>query len=108
MRVGTVFGPFPGLFLVDVGAKTVTMREGVKGVVGEVTLQLTDGQVADLLEGILVDPMTPQRVRTVRGGGRSLEVTCAGEKCGAVFLRGRGRAPKLCPLCRVGPRRFAN
>lgn len=64
MLVGTVLGPFEGLFWVDVGQSLVVLRPGRRGGAAECAIAVPPEQMAQLLEGMMAGASRPVEVPT--------------------------------------------
>lgn len=126
MRIGSVVGPFPGLYWVDLAGRTVTMRQGKKGIGAEIEKPLTEDEMGGLLDGLLVRPEVPThrrgsrkppppppRIQLARApvpakragnrlpkGTRPKTIVCGNEVCAREVPVSRyGRVPIYCNRC---------
>lgn len=128
-KLGSVLGPFPGSFWIDLETGELVLRQGTEGIVGEVRFSTTGDQRADLLERLLLEPipdprpgdplflvpikpvvMTPRSIATTAVGrreisaGRPTFIRCA---CGRTRKVGpKGAVPKRCEECAM-PRQMS-
>ena len=124
-KLGAVLGPWPGTFWLDVAACELVVHEGRDGIAAEVRVPLSAEKMAELLDGLLVEPLPsrpvpppdPPRPALVsvleparRRHGTHPELARARAKrpktvvcsCLAVVpVLPRGPIPKRCADCRV-------
>lgn len=128
-KLGAVLGPWPGTFWLDVKAHELVVHEGRDGIAAEVRVPVSAETMAELLEGLLVEPMAPVPVelseaprpalvavetieprrqgsrvaRAERRAARPETVVCRIARCGQVIeVQARGPVPRLCARCRYG------
>jgi hypothetical protein len=122
MKLGSVLGPFPGRFWLDLATHVLTVSPGVEGTAAEVQFQLTPDAAAGMVEGLLLEalpeptthigyahyprPIEPRPIEVPRAKRKRYEppppprpetVSCS---CGSVVrVRAKGRVPTRCPSC---------
>lgn len=64
MLVGTVMGPYEGLFWVDVEQHVVVLRPGRRGGAAECSIQVSPELLAKLLEGMMAGASRPVEIQT--------------------------------------------
>lgn len=109
MRVGNVFGPFYGLYWLNVAERRLTVRQGrdMGEPSAEIVLDLTETQLSDLLEALLPEPVQakarrPSRARAPLVGEQPTRTTLCRDCKGALVYRpGHGRPPVRCDACRI-------
>lgn len=117
-RLGSVVGPFPGLFWLDIATHQAVFRQGRPGIAAEIHVQLTPDQAAGLIEGLLVEPVqlgapeqtaplvlverkpkpTTRSGRQATAAARPTSINCAVCRRPREVLK-FGAIPQLCERC---------
>lgn len=66
MRLGSVIGPYPCLYWLDIDKKQLIVRQDCPGVAGEIIISITSEQQAELIEGLAPDPVRINRTKMSR------------------------------------------
>jgi hypothetical protein len=108
-KLGSVLGPFPGTFWIDVGTLELVLHEGREGTAAEVHVPISAPKMAEILEGLMVDPVVhapgPVLVEPI---DRRYEVPPAVARSVATTAEGRRRISAARPKwirCACGSRR---